>query len=108
MLDTQATSGILNAKMVLNVECFYLPELCQNRNSKASSGCFDLMPLKKFVDPLPEEIAMLFMFENILLEKMKVLLNCYMSIWENRGPTIKRLSMDFDEFNSLCRETWQH
>lgn len=38
------------------------------------------MPLKKFVDPLPEEIAMLFMFENILLEKMKVLLNCYLSI----------------------------
>lgn len=79
-LDTQATSGILTSKTVLSVKCSYLPELCQNRNSKASSEYFDLMPLKKFVDPLPEEIAMLFMFENILLEKMKVLLNCNLSI----------------------------
>lgn len=38
------------------------------------------MPFKNFVDPLPEEIAMLFMFENILLQKMKVFLNSYLSI----------------------------
>lgn len=66
--------------MVLNIECFYLPELHQNRNSKASSKWFDLNPLKKFVDLVPEEIAMLLMFENILLQKMKVFLNCYLSV----------------------------
>lgn len=80
MLDTWATNGILNFNLVLNVECSYLPELCQKRNSKASSERFDLMPLKKFVDHLPEKIAMLLMFENILLQKMKVFLNCYLSI----------------------------
>lgn len=66
--------------MVLNIECFYLPELHQNRNLKASSKWFDLNPLKKFVDLVPEEIAMLLMFENILLQKMKVFLNCYLSV----------------------------
>lgn len=53
----------MNFNVVLNVRCSYLPKLCQNRNSKASE-CFDLITLKK-LGSLPEEIAMLFMFENI-------------------------------------------
>jgi len=38
------------------------------------------MSLKKFVDPQPDEIVTLFVFENTLLEKMKVFLNCYLSV----------------------------